>query len=41
VEGKRLRGKEKTLARKRAMTARALQDCSAWLGAIRDIRAAE
>jgi len=41
VEGKRLRGKEKTLARKRAMTARALQDCSAWLGATADIRAAE
>ncbi len=41
VEGKRLRGKEKTLARKRAMTARALQDCSAWLGATGDIRAAE
>lgn len=41
VEGKRLRGKEKTLARKRAMTARALQDCSVWLGATGDIRAAE
>lgn len=41
VEGKRLRGKEKTLARKRAMTARALRDCSAWLGVAGDIRAAE
>ncbi|EXL08818.1 methylenetetrahydrofolate--tRNA-(uracil(54)-C(5))-methyltransferase (FADH(2)-oxidizing) TrmFO [Aquamicrobium defluvii] len=41
VEGKRLRGKEKTLARKRAMTARALQDCSAWLGVAGDTRAAE
>ena len=32
VEGKRLRGKEKTIARKRAMTARALADCRDWLG---------
>jgi len=32
VEGKRLRGKEKTLAKKRAITARALADCRAWLG---------
>ncbi len=31
-EGKRLRGKEKTVAKKRAMTARALADCRAWLG---------
>src|SRR6187402_1377881 len=31
-EGKRLRGKEKSLARKRAMTARALADCRDWLG---------
>jgi methylenetetrahydrofolate--tRNA-(uracil-5-)-methyltransferase len=31
-EGKRLRGKEKTLAKKRAITARALADCSDWLG---------
>ncbi|WEX07315.1 methylenetetrahydrofolate--tRNA-(uracil(54)-C(5))-methyltransferase (FADH(2)-oxidizing) TrmFO [Chelativorans sp. AA-79] len=31
-EGKRLRGKEKTIAKKRAITARALADCSAWLG---------
>jgi methylenetetrahydrofolate--tRNA-(uracil-5-)-methyltransferase len=30
--GTRLRGKEKTLARRRAMTARALADCRAWLG---------
>ena len=31
-EGKRLRGKEKTIARRRAVTARALADCRAWLG---------
>jgi methylenetetrahydrofolate--tRNA-(uracil-5-)-methyltransferase len=32
TEGKRLRGKEKTAARKRAITARALADCRGWLG---------
>ncbi|WP_309085411.1 methylenetetrahydrofolate--tRNA-(uracil(54)-C(5))-methyltransferase (FADH(2)-oxidizing) TrmFO [Chelativorans sp.] len=32
AEGKRLRGKEKTLAKKRAITARALADCRGWLG---------
>jgi methylenetetrahydrofolate--tRNA-(uracil-5-)-methyltransferase len=32
AEGKRLRGKEKTVARKRAIAARALSDCRAWLG---------
>ncbi|WP_269930007.1 methylenetetrahydrofolate--tRNA-(uracil(54)-C(5))-methyltransferase (FADH(2)-oxidizing) TrmFO [Aminobacter sp. HY435] len=32
VEGKRLRGKEKTIAKKKAMTGRALADCRAWLG---------
>ncbi|MCT7375347.1 methylenetetrahydrofolate--tRNA-(uracil(54)-C(5))-methyltransferase (FADH(2)-oxidizing) TrmFO [Chelativorans salis] len=32
VEGKRLRGKEKTLAKKRAISARALADCREWLG---------
>ncbi|MDZ5697033.1 methylenetetrahydrofolate--tRNA-(uracil(54)-C(5))-methyltransferase (FADH(2)-oxidizing) TrmFO [Chelativorans sp. M5D2P16] len=31
-EGKRLRGKEKSAAKKRALTARALADCRAWLG---------
>ena len=31
-EGKRLRGKEKTDHRRRAMSARALADCGAWLG---------
>ncbi|PZO76792.1 MAG: FADH(2)-oxidizing methylenetetrahydrofolate--tRNA-(uracil(54)-C(5))-methyltransferase TrmFO [Mesorhizobium amorphae] len=32
VEGKRLRGKEKTQAKKRATTARALAACREWLG---------
>ncbi|PSH68667.1 methylenetetrahydrofolate--tRNA-(uracil(54)-C(5))-methyltransferase (FADH(2)-oxidizing) TrmFO [Phyllobacterium brassicacearum] len=31
-EGKRLRGKEKSNAKKRAMSARALADCRSWLG---------
>jgi methylenetetrahydrofolate--tRNA-(uracil-5-)-methyltransferase len=31
-EGKRLRGREKTVAKKHAITARALSDCRAWLG---------
>ncbi|MCX8281671.1 methylenetetrahydrofolate--tRNA-(uracil(54)-C(5))-methyltransferase (FADH(2)-oxidizing) TrmFO [Phyllobacterium sp. 0TCS1.6C] len=31
-EGKRLRGKEKSNAKKQAMSARALSDCRAWLG---------
>jgi len=31
-EGKRLRGKDKTVAKRRATTARALDDCRAWLG---------
>ncbi len=32
AEGKRLRGKEKTLARKMALTGRAMADCRSWLG---------
>jgi len=32
TDGKRLRGPEKTLARKRAISARALHDLAAWLG---------
>jgi methylenetetrahydrofolate--tRNA-(uracil-5-)-methyltransferase len=32
AEGKRLRGKEKTVAKRRAITARAVADCRAWLG---------
>jgi methylenetetrahydrofolate--tRNA-(uracil-5-)-methyltransferase len=40
-EGKRLRGKEKTLAKKRAVSSRALADCRAWLGLERTAEAAE
>ena len=32
AEGKRLRGKDKSVAKKRAMSARALSDIDAWLG---------
>jgi methylenetetrahydrofolate--tRNA-(uracil-5-)-methyltransferase len=32
VEGKRLRGKEKSVAKKHAVAARALHDCRQWLG---------
>jgi methylenetetrahydrofolate--tRNA-(uracil-5-)-methyltransferase len=39
--GARLRGKEKTLAKKRAMTARALADCRAWVGMAPAAQAAE
>ena len=31
VEGKRLRGKEKTVAKRRAIAARALAHCRQWL----------
>ncbi len=41
TEGKRLRGKEKTVAKKRALTARALADCRAWLGLPEVAEAAE
>src|SRR6185436_19793059 len=41
VEGKRLRGKEKTNAKRRAMTARALADCRDWLGIAAAAQAAE
>jgi methylenetetrahydrofolate--tRNA-(uracil-5-)-methyltransferase len=34
-DGKRLRGKEKTRARKRAMALRALADIETWLGGAR------
>lgn len=40
IEGKRLRGKEKTIAKKQAMTARALSDCRQWLG-VAEAEAAE
>ena len=32
AEGKRLKGKDKSVAKKRAMSARALSDIDAWLG---------
>ncbi|ESY97479.1 MULTISPECIES: methylenetetrahydrofolate--tRNA-(uracil(54)-C(5))-methyltransferase (FADH(2)-oxidizing) TrmFO [unclassified Mesorhizobium] len=32
IEGKRLRGKDKTVAKRHAITSRALQDCREWLG---------
>ena len=41
IEGKRLRGKEKTVAKKKAVTARALADCRAWLGLAPAAQAAE
>ncbi|MGB3540326.1 MAG: methylenetetrahydrofolate--tRNA-(uracil(54)-C(5))-methyltransferase (FADH(2)-oxidizing) TrmFO, partial [Mesorhizobium sp.] len=41
VEGKRLRGKEKTVAKKQAVTARALVDCRQWLGLNASSEAAE
>ena len=41
VEGKRLRGKEKTVAKKRAMSARALGDFRGWLGIPAAAQAAE
>ncbi|MEO1037977.1 MAG: methylenetetrahydrofolate--tRNA-(uracil(54)-C(5))-methyltransferase (FADH(2)-oxidizing) TrmFO [Pseudomonadota bacterium] len=34
AEGKRLRGKDKSVAKKRAMSARALNDIDAWLGRV-------
>lgn len=37
----RFRGKDKSIARKKAMTARALQDCRAWLGLESAAQAAE
>ena len=41
VDGKRLRGKEKTIAKKKAMTGRALADCRTWLGLAPAAQAAE
>ncbi len=40
-DGRRFRGKEKALAKKKATTARALADCRAWLGLERPAEAAE
>jgi methylenetetrahydrofolate--tRNA-(uracil-5-)-methyltransferase len=33
VDGKRLKGKDKTVAKRKAIAARALVDCRAWLEA--------
>ncbi len=41
ADGKRLKGKEKTLARRRAISARALADCQAWLDGGVESEAAE
>lgn len=41
AEGKRIKGKEKGRARKRALSARALQDIDGWLNGAREIEAAE
>ncbi|WP_127598767.1 methylenetetrahydrofolate--tRNA-(uracil(54)-C(5))-methyltransferase (FADH(2)-oxidizing) TrmFO [Nitratireductor alexandrii] len=40
-EGRRFRGKEKAIARKKALTGRALADCRAWLGLAPRAEAAE
>ena len=37
----RFRGKDKALAKKRALAARALADCRAWLGTVPETQAAE
>ncbi|WP_434723081.1 methylenetetrahydrofolate--tRNA-(uracil(54)-C(5))-methyltransferase (FADH(2)-oxidizing) TrmFO [Mesorhizobium sp. RIZ17] len=41
VEGKRLRGKDKTVAKRHAITSRALADCREWLGLPAQAEAAE
>jgi len=41
TEGRRLRGKEKTIAKRRAITGRAIADCRAWLGLPQPAVAAE
>ncbi len=41
AEGKRLRGKDKTIAKRKATTARALDDCRRWLGLAPQAQAAE
>jgi methylenetetrahydrofolate--tRNA-(uracil-5-)-methyltransferase len=41
TEGKRLRGKDKTVAKRHAITARALADCRDWLGLPPQAQAAE
>jgi methylenetetrahydrofolate--tRNA-(uracil-5-)-methyltransferase len=41
VEGKRLRGKDKTVAKRQGITARARADCRQWLGLASQAEAAE
>ena len=41
IEGKRLRGKDKTVAKRHAITSRALADCREWLGLPAQAQAAE
>ncbi|MER8952942.1 methylenetetrahydrofolate--tRNA-(uracil(54)-C(5))-methyltransferase (FADH(2)-oxidizing) TrmFO [Mesorhizobium sp. M0833] len=41
IEGKRLRGKDKTVAKRHAVTSRALADCREWLGLPATAQAAE
>ncbi|RWC94152.1 MAG: FADH(2)-oxidizing methylenetetrahydrofolate--tRNA-(uracil(54)-C(5))-methyltransferase TrmFO, partial [Mesorhizobium sp.] len=41
AEGKRLRGKDKTVVKRRAVTSRALADCRQWLGLPSRAEAAE
>ncbi|RVC35564.1 FADH(2)-oxidizing methylenetetrahydrofolate--tRNA-(uracil(54)-C(5))-methyltransferase TrmFO, partial [Mesorhizobium sp. M4A.F.Ca.ET.090.04.2.1] len=41
IEGKRLRGKDKTVAKRHAITGRALADCRQWLGLPAQAEAAE
>ncbi len=41
MEGKRLRGKDKIVAKRHAITSRALADCRAWLGIPAEAQAAE
>ena len=41
IEGKRLRGKDKTVAKRHAITSRALGDCRQWLGLPARAEAAE
>jgi methylenetetrahydrofolate--tRNA-(uracil-5-)-methyltransferase len=41
IEGKRLRGKDKTVAKRHAITSRALADCRVWLGVPAQAQAAE
>ena len=41
AEGRRIKGKDKSVSRKRAMAERALRDLAGWLGETPDAAAAE